>query len=64
MGLIFKVRHWAIHPVQLQAFVYLFGSMWGAQMPISPTRIGLLIWYGAYFQANTLGHTSNSLEGL
>jgi hypothetical protein len=23
------LRHWAIHTVYLQAFVYLFGSIWG-----------------------------------
>ena len=31
---------------------------------ISPTRIGLLIWLGAYFKAETLGHTSCPLAGL
>jgi hypothetical protein len=30
---------------------------------ISPTRIGLLIWLGAYFEAKTLGHTSHPLAG-
>jgi hypothetical protein len=31
---------------------------------ISLTRMGLLIWLGAYFQAKTLGHTSQPLAGL
>jgi hypothetical protein len=31
---------------------------------ISPTRMGLLIWLGAYFQAKTLGHTYYPLAGL
>jgi hypothetical protein len=30
---------------------------------ISPTRMGLLIWLGAYFQARTLGHTTRLLAG-
>jgi hypothetical protein len=53
------------------------GSFGGAQMPLnslniylwlfwtfSPKRMGLLIWYGARFQAQTLGHTSSPLAGL
>jgi hypothetical protein len=31
---------------------------------ISPTKMGLLIWLGAYFQAYTLGHTFYLLSGL
>jgi hypothetical protein len=31
---------------------------------ISLTRMGLLIWSGAYFQAKKLGHTSRPLGGL
>jgi hypothetical protein len=31
---------------------------------ISPTRIGLLIWLGAYFKAKTLRHTFRPLAGL
>jgi hypothetical protein len=33
MELIFKLRHWNIHLNHLQVFVYLFGSIRGAQMP-------------------------------
>jgi hypothetical protein len=32
--------------------------------PISPTRMGLKIWLGAHFEANTLGHTSSPPAGL
>jgi hypothetical protein len=31
---------------------------------ISLTRMGILIWLGAYFQAKTLGHTSQPFSGL
>jgi hypothetical protein len=31
---------------------------------IPSTRMGLLIWLGAHFQAKTLGHTSRLLAGL
>jgi hypothetical protein len=31
---------------------------------ISPDRMGLMIWLGVYFQAETLGHTSRLLVGL
>jgi hypothetical protein len=31
---------------------------------ISPTRMGLWIWLGAYFQAYTLGHKSHPLAHL
>jgi hypothetical protein len=31
---------------------------------ISSTRMDLLIWLGAHFQAKTLGHTSRPLAGL
>jgi hypothetical protein len=62
----------------MRAFVYLVGSIWGCPnapkqhkktdfcliWTISPTRIGLLIWLGAYFKAETLAHTSRSLAGL
>jgi hypothetical protein len=54
------------------------GPFGGAQMPqdsrkntifwlfqtISPTRMGQLIWLGAHFHAETLGHTSCPLAGL
>jgi hypothetical protein len=33
MGLIFKFRHWDIHPTDLRAFVYHLGPIGGAQMP-------------------------------
>jgi hypothetical protein len=50
----------------------------GAQMPqnsikktnfwliwtIAPTKMGLLIWLGSYFQAKTLGNTFRPLAGL
>jgi hypothetical protein len=59
----------------LCTFLDLFG---GAQMPensikktifylfwtISPARMDLLIWIGAYFQARTLDHISCPLAGL
>ena len=63
------VRHQAIHPNYLRAFMYLFGSVWGCPYApkhykktifwlfwtISITRMGLLIWLGPHFQAKTLG---------
>ena len=59
----------------LHSFLGPFG---GAQIPqnsmrknifmllwtISLTRMGLLIWSGAYFQTKTLGHTCRPLVGL
>jgi hypothetical protein len=55
-----------------------FGPMGGVYMPqtsikktifwlfwtISPTRMGILIWLGAFFQTKMLGHTSSSLADL
>ena len=38
----------------------IFWLLW----TISLTRMGLLIWSGAYFQTKTLGHTSHPLGGL
>jgi hypothetical protein len=60
------------------AYEYIFGSIWGCPnapkqqkktifwlfWTISLTRMGLLIWLGAHFQAKTLGHTSRPLTGL
>jgi hypothetical protein len=31
---------------------------------ISPKRMGLMIWLGAYFQAQTLGHTFHPLQAF
>jgi hypothetical protein len=31
---------------------------------ISPKRMSLMIWLGAYFQAQTLGHTSRQLQAF
>ena len=36
---------------------YIFWYFW----TISPTRMGILIWLGAFFQTKTLGHTSHPL---
>jgi hypothetical protein len=38
----------------------IFWSFW----TISPKKLGLMIWLGAFFQALTLGHTSHPLAGL
>jgi hypothetical protein len=72
LGAFFQLRHWAIHFVYVQAFVYLFGSIWACQNApkqpeesffllfwiFSSTRMGLSIFLGAYFQAKTLEQTS------
>jgi hypothetical protein len=33
-------------------------------LTISPKKMGLMIWLGAFFQVLTLGHTSCPLAGL
>jgi hypothetical protein len=67
LGPIFKLKHLDIHPAHLRASLYLFGSIWGCPnapkqhnktifwlfWTISLTRMGLMIWLGAYFQAWT-----------
>ena len=46
-----------IAPKQHKNIFWLFWT-------ISPLRMSLLIWLGAYFHAKTLGHTSPPLAGL
>jgi hypothetical protein len=69
MEFIFKLKHWVIHPVHLQAFVYLFDPFGGAQIPqnsikknifwffstIFQPRMGLLIWLGPFFSSKDIG---------
>jgi hypothetical protein len=78
MGFIFKLRHWAIHPVHLHAFVYLFDPFGGAQMPQNSIKKdyflvvldhfsyknGLIDLVRAFFQAKTSGLTSCPFAGL
>jgi hypothetical protein len=73
LWLISKLILWVIHPAHLQAFEYLLGKFGHAQMLqnsvksyflLAPIRLGLLIWLGAYFQAQTLGHTFRPPVGL
>jgi hypothetical protein len=63
LGDYFQIRFWDLHPAHLQAFWYLFGSIWGCpDAPKQPknnnsscfgltTKMGFMIWLGAYFQA-------------
>jgi hypothetical protein len=41
-GLILKLRHWTIPLAYLSAFVYLFGTIGGAQMPQNSIRNTIL----------------------
>jgi hypothetical protein len=46
MGLILKLRHWAIHTIHLQAFEYHFGSIWGC--PNAPKQHKKKLFSGCF----------------
>jgi hypothetical protein len=52
--------HWMVPKCPKTAQKLIFWLFW----TISPTRMGLLIWLGAYFQTKILGRTSCPLAGL
>jgi hypothetical protein len=52
LGLIFKLRHWEIHSVYLRAFKYLFGIIWGAQMPQNSLKNFFLAVLDYFFYKN------------